>query len=320
MKIVFSTSTYPENVIHLKGINVNIRAYTETDLEAILDLANRRNRDTHEFAPLTAKSLKEWIEDSKLLVLIAEDKQLTGFAVAEKGWPAEPDEIQISMLCVEATGNAASVERELIEKCQKHSEAKGILTTLPIGDPKIKQQQEWGFQLDGGILQLTRSLAKMPPQPPLMKGAKIRGLMKGEEEEFVSLLNTSYARPRLTINELESWQRRDPLFKYGWIQVVEYDGRLIGAGVARRDLEYNEYYHAKRGYLGPSGTLPEFRGRGLNKSVNWHAMNAAKHFGMTSASLYTHEENFPVLKLTHELGYTIVYHWKMLKLGETHTR
>jgi ribosomal protein S18 acetylase RimI-like enzyme len=299
---------------------MHIRTYKERDLNAILDLANRRNKKTHEFVPLTKTSFKKWVEESKALVLIAEDKPLAGFAVAEKGWPAESDEIQISMLCVEAVGKAASVERALLDSCQKHSKANGILTTLPIGDRKIKQQEKWGFQLDGGILQLTRSLRKMPLQPPIMKGAKIRGLRKGEEEEFVSLLNTSYARPRLTMKDFEGWQRDDPLFNYEWVQVVEFEGRLIGAGVARRDLEYNEYYQAERGYLGPSGTLPEFRGRGLNRTVNWHAMNEAKNFGMTSASLYTHEENFPVLKLTHELGYTIIYHWKLLKRGEKLSR
>ena len=292
---------------------MKIRPYKEADLEAVVDLANRRNKNSHEFVPLTLKSLAAWIEDSQLLVLIAQNKKLTGFVAAEGGWPAEPDEIQISMLCIEATNNAASTERELLERCKKHAEAKAILTTLPIGDPKIKQQEEWGFQTNGGIFQLTRSLAKMPPKPPIMEGAKIRGLRKGEEEEFVKLLNTSYGRPRLTMKDFKSWQRKDSLFNYDWIQVVEFDGRLIGAGVARRDLEYNEYYHAERGYLGPSGTLPEFRGRGLNRVVNWHAMSTAKHFGMTSVSLYTHEDNFPVLKLTHELGYTIIYHWKILK-------
>ncbi len=292
-----------------------IRTYKETDRDQILKFANQINKDTHEFTPLTPKSLQKWIQDSKPLILVAEDAEIVGFAAAERGWPAEPDEIQISMLCVKQTLNAPFIERELLARCQKDTEAKGILTTLPIGDPKIKLQEEWGFQLDGGILQLTRSLAEMPPQPSLMEGATIRGLKEGEEEEFVNLLNTAYAHPRLTRKEFEGWQSSDPLFTYDWIQVAEYDGRLIGAGVARRDLEYNEYYHAKRGYLGPSGTLPEYRGRGLNKSVNWHAMNAAKQQGMTSVMLYTHEENFAVLKLTKEFGYTIIYHWKLLKRG-----
>src|SRR5712692_333747 len=170
MKIVFSRPTDSEIAIRFKVISMNIRAYKETDQEPIIDLANRRNKDTHEFIPLTPKSFKEWIADSEPLILVSEDKQLTGFAAAEKGWPAEPDEIQITMICVEAESNAASIERELLDSCRKHSEAKGVLTTLPIGDPKIKLQEEWGFQLDGGILQLTRSLAEMPPQPPIMHG------------------------------------------------------------------------------------------------------------------------------------------------------
>lgn len=309
-----------KNRIHFNGVSMNIRACKETDLKAILDLANRRNKNTHEFVPLTHKSLTKWIEESKALVYIAEDKQFTGFAIAERGWPAEPDEIQISMLCAEAKRNGASIERELLDQCQKHSEVEGIITMLPIGDPKIKQQEKWGFQLNGGIFQLTRSLSKMPPKPPVMKGAKVRGLKKGEEKEFVTVMNTSFARTRLTMKDFEDWKRNDPLFNYDWIQVVEFEGSLIGAGVARRDIEFNRYYRAKRGYLGPAGTLPEFRGKGLNRTVNWHAMNAAKHFGMTSVSLYTHEENFPVLKLTHELGYTIIYHWKILKRIEMHTR
>ncbi len=49
-------------------------------------------------------------------------------------------------------------------------------------------------------------------------------------------------------------------------------------------------------------------------------MNVAKQFGMISVSLYTHEANFPVLKLTNELGYTVIFHWKHLRRGENQTR
>ncbi len=296
---------------------MNFRPYKEADLESILELANLKNENAHEFVPLTPKSLQSWIEDSKLLIVVAEDTHLKGFAIGERGWPAEPDEIEISMLCVEANCNAASFERHLLDASESISEANGIVTILPIGDPKIVQQEEWGFQLDGGFLQLTRSLREMPPQPQIMEGARIRSLKKGEDEEFVRLLNTSYARPRLSLKDIETWHRDDPLFNYDRVQVVEYQGRLIGAGVSRSDFEYNEHYQKRRGYLGPSGTLPEFRGRGLNKAVNWHAMKSAKEHGMDSVSLYTNEENFPVLKLTHELGYTLVYHWKLLRRRKT---
>lgn len=292
---------------------MRIRAYEDSDLDSILKIANKVNKNTHEFIPLTRKSLRAWIHDSDTLMIVAEDQRLKGFTIAEKEWPAEPDEIEISMLCAEAGGSTASVERRLLDECWKVSAAKGIVTTLPIGDPKITLQEGWGFRLNGGLLQLTRSLRKMPPKPRLIEGARIRGLEKGEEEELVKLLNTSYARPRLTKNDLKTWIRDDPSFNYEWIQVVEYQRRLIAVGVSRRDLEYNKHYHMKRGYLGPSGTLPEFRGKGLNRAVNWHAMDFVKKQGLDSISLYTHEDNFAVLKLTQELGYTIIYHWKLLK-------
>ncbi len=317
MKIVSPVYTIPSNQASSNVKDVNIRSYEEADMESILDLANRRNRNTHEFVPLTPKSLQTWIEDSKLLIVVADDNQIKGFAIGERGWPGEPDEIEISMLCVETENNAASIEKQLLDASESISEANGIVTMLPIGDTRIVQQEEWGFQLDGGLLQLTRSLGEMPPQPPIMEGARIRSLKEGEEEEFVRLLNTSYARTRLALKDLDAWRRDDPLFNYDRVQVVEYEGRLIGAGVSRSDVEYNEYYHRKRDYLGPSGTLPEFRGRGLNKAVNWHAMKSAKEHGMDSVSLYTDEENFPVLKLTSELGYTLVYHWKLLKRRKT---
>lgn len=296
---------------------MNIRQYEEADLESILELANRKNRNLHEFVPLTSKSLQLWIEDAQLLVVVAEDSQLEGFAIGERGWPGEPDEIEISMLCAETQANAASVEKSLIDASESISEANGIVTLIPIGDPRIAEYEEWGFRLDGGLLQLTRPLGEMPPQPPIMKGARIRSLKNGEEEEFVKLLNTSYARPRLTLKDLKAWHRDDPQFNYDRVQVVEYQGKLIGAGVSRTDIEYNAHYHKKRGYLGPAGTLPEFRGRGLNKAVNWHAMKSAKEHGMDSVSLYTHEENFPILKLTYDLGYTLVYHWKLLRRRKT---
>ncbi len=282
-------------------------------MTSVINFANKTNKDSYEFIPLTEKSLERWIQDSDPFIVIAERDGIVGLAVAEKGWPAEPGEIQISMLCVSKDRAAASVEKALITKSEKISGAKGVVATLPIGDPKIAFYREWGFNLDGGYLHLTRSLDKLPPHPPQMKGVRIRGLENGEEEEFLKLLNVSYGRQRISLREIKVWKRDDSSFTHDWIHVVEYQGRLIGAGVSRRDVEYNAYYHAKRGYLGPSGTIPEFRRRGLNKLVNWHALKFAKQQGLDSVSLYTHEENFAVQKLTFELGYTVVYHWKLLR-------
>ena len=168
---------------------MNFRPYEEADQESIIELANRKNRNTHEFVPLTPKSLQVWIEDSSPLIIVADENQIKGFVIGERGWPGEPDEIQISMLCIKDDGNSSIIEKHLLDAAESISEAKGIVTMLPIGDPRIAQQEEWGFQLDGGFLQLTRSLKDMPRQPPIMDGARIRSLKNGEEEEFVRLLN-----------------------------------------------------------------------------------------------------------------------------------
>ncbi len=274
---------------------------------------NASEQDSYEYIPYTPRTMRRWIKDSKPTLLIAEETNVIGVIAAEEGWPAGPGEAIISQIAVRTGQDMLQIEPTLIDEIEKRMHVKGLTISLPIGNEQIAKYLQRGFQMDGGFVHMTRTLHGLPPPPTFMKGAIIRGLQRSEEEKFIHLINASYGAQRLDMEEVESWKHNDPLFTDDWIQVAEYRGKLVGAGVARRDMEYNAFYKKKRGYLGPSGTLPEFRGRGLNKAVNWHAMKFLVKQGLDSVSLYTNESNFAVQRLTMEFGYTLCYHWKLLK-------
>ena len=94
--------------------------------------------------------------------------------------------------------------------------------------------------------------------------------------------------------------------------LADFEGKIVSVVVSRRDLEYNRYFKAKRGYLGPAGTLPEFRGKGLASALTRRAMNFLYEKGMDSVALYTSENNAASIALLRKLGFKIRHNWKFL--------
>jgi ribosomal protein S18 acetylase RimI-like enzyme len=86
----------------------------------------------------------------------------------------------------------------------------------------------------------------------------------------------------------------------------------VAAVVARSDREYNEYFHANRGYLGPAATLPGYRAKGLSQTLTAQAMNFLRERGMRTVCLHTWERNQPAVRLTKNLGFRVVHEWRIL--------
>jgi len=62
--------------------------------------------------------------------------------------------------------------------------------------------------------------------------------------------------------EKEGMGKEDSAFNEKWIHIAGYYGKIMSVVVSRRDIKYNNYFDAGKGYLGLAATLPEFGGRG----------------------------------------------------------
>jgi ribosomal protein S18 acetylase RimI-like enzyme len=97
------------------------------------------------------------------------------------------------------------------------------------------------------------------------------------------------------------------------VLVFEIDKKIVSVVVSRPDVEYNEFFSGRRGYLGPIATIPEHRGKNLASALTRQAMNFLFEKGMDSAALYTSEQNVPSVNLLRKLGFKVGHHWKLMR-------
>ncbi|MEM3090511.1 MAG: GNAT family N-acetyltransferase, partial [Candidatus Bathyarchaeia archaeon] len=140
----------------------------------------------------------------------------------------------------------------------------------------------------------------------------IRSLKLSEEKVLVETVNIGYGWERLREGFIAEWKAEHPPFDESWVHVAEIDGKIVSAVASRPDTKYNNYFKAKRGYLGPAVTLPEYRGRNLASALTRRAMNFLYEKGMDSVALHTAENNKPSVALLKNLGFEVRYSWKFM--------
>lgn len=156
------------------------------------------------------------------------------------------------------------------------------------------------------ILSGLKSIPKIP------EGVLLRCLKPEEENEFVQVVNAGFGWERVKLGDIEKWKAESPPFDEEWIYVAESDGKLVSVVVAKPDIGYNRFFNAKRGYLGPAATVPEYRGKNLASALTVHAMNSLFKRGMDSVCLFTNEANAFSIKLLQKIGFQIGFHWRFM--------
>ncbi len=286
---------------------MKVREYRANELPALAEIANNHLRNEYEFTPYTARELLDWISNRpKSAILVAEEAQPIGFALLRTAQDGRIADIRV--LATPEGSAGKSVRLGLLEAAE----------SLPYEELSIDLSESSdlfdlfagrGYKRAPGDCHFTRTLSSLPTEPPIPEGILVRTLREREEAELIELINSSFQRERLQRVEIDRWFREDPDFSVDWVQVAEKDHMLVGAACSRSDSQYNEYYGARRGYLGPTGTRPEFRGKGINRYLNWRAMKFLQERGMTAVSLYTAEDNAPVHKIMRDLGYELKHTW-----------
>lgn len=294
-----------------------LRLYREEDLPQLVSLVNEAYKSYYEFIPYTAEKLREELKDAQAVYIATDEQgQVRGLARLHREWYGE--EI---MLCVPPEPERHKIEELLLSAIEQEAQSDEVSTVI---DPANQEQLDFfishGYQPESSFYQLIAELDEPRPIPLLPKDYSLRSLRPDEEEAFVQLVNTAYEGERLQLGALARWKAADPAFSAEWVHVAEYAGQVVAAVVARSDREFNEHYHAKRGYLGPAATLPAHQGKGLGKALTARAMNFLRERGFEQVSLYTWEGNPTALRVTKSLGFRISHSWKILykTLNEAH--
>ncbi len=286
---------------------MNVREYRANELPALAEVANNHLRNEYEFTPYTARELLDWISNRpKSAILVAEETEPIGFALLRTAQDGRIADIRVLATPEGSAGKSARLG--LIEAAESLPYEK-LSIDLSENSDLFDLFASRGYKRAPGDCHFTRSLSSLPPEPPIPEAILVRTLREGEEAELIEVINSSFQRERLQRVEIDRWFREDPDFSLDWVHVAEKDGLLVGAVCARSDAQYNEYYGAKRGYLGPTGTRPEFTGKGINRHLNWRALKFLRSKGMTDVSLYTGEDNAPVHKIMKDLGYELKHMW-----------
>ena len=87
------------------------------------------------------------------------------------------------------------------------------------------------------------------------------------------------------------------------VVVVEHDGKIIASGYATIKKARNYLDHEEYSYLGFMYTHPNFRGRGLNKSVVDALQKWSKAKGLTEIRLTVYDDNVGAIKAYEKVGF-----------------
>ena len=287
---------------------MKLQPYRESILPKVVSLANEAEASAYEFVPFGEDGLREELKGATSALLVTDDRdQIAGLAYLSKQWYGET-----FTLYLRPASRRWEVGDLLLSALEPRAQTDQLGTEVePSDHERIAFFSERGYRSESSLYQMSADLDRRRSLHGLPAGCTIGSLKAGEEEALIQLANTAYAGERLRPGILARWQERDPSFSADWVQVVRCNGQLVGAVVARSDHEYNEYYHASRGYLGPAATLPGYRGRGLSQALTARAMNFLRERGMRSVCLYTWGGNQPALKLTTNVGFRQTHEWKI---------
>ncbi|MGD0644192.1 MAG: GNAT family N-acetyltransferase [Candidatus Bathyarchaeia archaeon] len=287
-----------------------IRSLRESDLQFLFELLQEPDSQQRLlYIHYGDGNLLSWFQERRLEVLIAEiNCKIIGSVAYNDGFWGE----EIEWLVVCKTHDRKLVEDLLVEEAEKYVKKGTVYTSVNAESPKIEEWVQRGYGPNGGLYYMVTRLSGLKTTPKIPDGILLRSLRPEEENEFVQLVNIGFERERVRPGDVEKWKTTYPPFDEEWIHVAETNGKLVSVVVAKPDVGYNRFFNAKRGYLGPAATLPEYRDRNLASALTIRAMNFLFAQGMDSVSLYTLETNAPSIKLLRRIGFEIGHSWKFM--------
>jgi len=288
---------------------MKLRPHCENDLPQLMSLLNEAYREEYEFIPYTDESLQAELKAASSVLLATEEQDgIVGLAYLRQDWYGET-----VTLCARPGPEQEEIEDVLLSTIAPENKTGHVTAGIDALEQKrIAFFSARGYLIESSLYQMVAELDRSRSLPQIPKGYLIRSLKPDEEEALIRLANAAYDGERLRPGVLAKWEAKDPDFSTDWVQVVEYEGELVAMVRGCSDREYNERYHANRGYLGPAATLAPHRGKGLSRALTVSAMNLLHEHGMKTVCLYTWEGNPAALELIRHLDFRLGHEWKIL--------
>ena len=289
---------------------MRLQPYRDRDIPALVSLVNERDILCYEFIPYSEEKLRvELKEASYALLAVDEQDRVHGLAYLWPEWWGE-----IVILYAPAGPGQSDAGKQLLSAVEQQSRTGGLIALIdPADQERLAAFSAIGYRSETTSYQMVTQLGQMRPLPQVPEGYIIRSLRSDEEQALIRLAEAAYGMQRLEPGILGKWKTEDPAFSLDCIKVAQYGEQLVALVVARSDREYNRHYHTKRGYLGPAGTLPLHRGKGLTKALTAEAMNSLRERGMDTVCLHTLQTNQPALTVARDLGFCPVHEWIIMR-------
>ncbi|MEM3616685.1 MAG: GNAT family N-acetyltransferase [Candidatus Bathyarchaeia archaeon] len=280
------------------------------DAANLVKLFNEEYANSYEFIPYTVEKFLKEIEERKLTVLILKgDSEILGCIALHTGHHGE----HIEWLASSKGAYQKVVEEMLVNEVEKRITGSSFSVRVDADSPKMQFWIERGYKAEDGLYHMVAKLDGVKPLPLVPEGTIIRSLKPNEEKALIETVNTGYGWERLREGFIAEWKVEHQPFDESWIHVAEIGGKIVSAVASRPDTEYNQFFKARRGYLGPAVTLPDYRGRNLASALTRRAMNFLYGKGMDSVALHTAERNTPSVTLLKNLGFEVRHNWKFMR-------
>jgi GNAT superfamily N-acetyltransferase len=289
---------------------MKLRPYQEADLPKLVDLWNEACLGSYEFILYTQDKLRAELGGASFILLaVDEGSGIQGLALLRREWYGE----EIKLCARPRPQQQKKIQEQLLSAIELQSQTDKVIIIVDAeNEGRIEFLTAKGYEPGAGLYHMIAELDRRRSIPPLPPSYLLHSLRPNEEEALIHVVNAAYQGERLEPGVLARWKAEDPLFSEEWVQVAEYEGQLVATVVARSDREFNLHYRAKRGYLGPTATLPAHRGKGLSKALTARAVNLLREQGMQAVCLHTWDGNAAALSVARSLGFRAAHQWKFL--------
>lgn len=291
-------------------MSVRIRCLEDTEIAVLIKLLNESRAGSYEFMPLAEEEVRSRIENGKIQVLMAEDSRgVVGSVSYSDGYWGE----EIRWLAVRAASDKSLVEDLLVSEAEKFVHGETVFTSVDLGSPETVEWTRRGYSLDGGLYQMVARLEGPRAVPAVPDEIILRSMRPEEEKKVVEVVNAVFGWERLESNFMDNGKVESAPFNEDWVFVAESEGRVLSVVVAWPAVKFNQFFGAKRGYLGPAATVPEYRSKRLASALTVRAMNFLFEVGLDTAVLHTSEQNVPSVTLLKNIGFEVGHHIKFLR-------
>jgi ribosomal protein S18 acetylase RimI-like enzyme len=292
-------------------MRIQISKFTDKYLPAVISLLNDEYKNSLDFVPFDEKRIQSNTRRRDLTLLVAQENGEVEGIIATH--PEENGEVSIHWLATDLGKNRETIADMLVKEIENNAPGNVVSTALDQKDLRTNEWIDRGYIISPGWLQMLAKLDTLKSIPKITEEARLRSLKPEEEDELIAVMNAGFGWQRLKHGAIESWKSEDPPFTEDWVQVAEIKSRIVSAVVAKPDTDYNNYFHEKRGHLGPAATLREFRNKHLASALTTQAMNTLFEQGMNSVRLGTSELNVASRTLLQGLGFEINATTKVLR-------